>query len=571
MKVKTKQVNEKLIGKTLNLAGWVAKKRNLGGLIFIDLRDRYGLLQLIVRPESPVYELAETLRNEYVIEVSGILALRESENKNLETGRFELEVNTLKVLSVSKNPPLIIADKTDALEDVRLKYRYLDLRRPVQKSFILKRAEIVRSVRKSLEAMDFVEIDTPILAKSTPEGARDYLVPSRLYHGQFFALPQSPQIYKQLLMVAGFEKYYQIAKCFRDEDLRADRQPEFTQIDIEASFVDEKQIMQMVEKMFKKLFKDVLGYDLPRKFPVLKFKDAIAKYGSDKPDLRYDLEITDFTWLKESGSNFIDSFKSIRGIRFSANDKFTRKILDELAALALKNSLAKTAFLKVADGKISGSLAKELTESEVKKLALQPNEIIFLGLGEYEKVSKGLGAVRVQIANILDLIQPNDFKVLWVTDFPLFEVNPETKALESMHHAFTQPKNPEMLFKNPKKCLARHYDLVLNGYELGSGSIRVHDSKLQAEIFKTIGLSDEDIKQKFGFLIEAFQYGTPPHGGIGLGLDRIVMIMCNTTNIKDIVAFPKTQSARDLMNDSPNSVWDIQLAELGIKMEEEKQ
>ena len=570
MKVKTKQVNEKLIGKTLNLAGWVAKKRNLGGLIFIDLRDRYGLLQLIIRPESPVYELAETLRNEYVIEVSGVLALRESENKNLETGRFELEVNTLKVLSVSKNPPLIIADKTDALEDVRLKYRYLDLRRPVQKSFILKRAEIVRSVRKSLEAMDFVEIDTPILAKSTPEGARDYLVPSRLYHGQFFALPQSPQIYKQLLMVAGFEKYYQIAKCFRDEDLRADRQPEFTQIDIEASFVDEKQIMQMVEKMFKKLFKDVLDYDLPRKFPVLKFKDAIAKYGSDKPDLRYDLEITDFTWLKESGSNFINSFKSIRGIRFSANDKFTRKVLDELAALALKNSLAKTAFLKVSDGKISGSLVKELTESEVKKLALQPNEIIFLGLGEYEKVSKGLGAVRVQIANILNLIQPNDFKVLWVTDFPLFEVNPETKALESMHHAFTQPKNPEMLLKNPKKCLARHYDLVLNGYELGSGSIRVHDSKLQAEIFKTIGLSDEDIKQKFGFLIEAFQYGTPPHGGIGLGLDRIVMIMCNTTNIKDIVAFPKTQSARDLMNDSPNSVWDSQLAELGIKVEEEK-
>ncbi len=570
MKVKTKQINEKLIGKSLSLSGWVAKKRNLGGLIFIDLRDRYGLLQLIVRPESPVYSLAETIRNEYVIEVSGVLSLREYENKNLETGRFELEVNTLKVLSVAKNPPLIVADKTDALEDVRLKYRYLDLRRPVQKSFILKRAEIVRSVRKSLEAMDFVEIDTPILAKSTPEGARDYLVPSRLYHGQFFALPQSPQIYKQLLMVAGFEKYYQIAKCFRDEDLRADRQPEFTQIDIEASFVDEKQIMQMIEKMFKKLFKDVLDYDLPRKFPVLKFKDAIAKYGSDKPDLRYDLEITDFTWLKESGSNFINSFKSIRGIRFSANEKFTRKVLDELGALALKNSLAKTAFLKVVDGKISGSLAKELTESEVKKLALQPNEIIFLGLGEYEKVSRGLGAVRVQIANIFDLIQPNDFKVLWVTDFPLFEVNPETKALESMHHAFTQPKNPEMLLKNPKKCLARHYDLVLNGYELGSGSIRVHDSKLQAEIFKTIGLSDEDIKQKFGFLIEAFQYGTPPHGGIGLGLDRIVMIMCNTTNIKDIVAFPKTQSARDLMNDSPNSVWDSQLAELGIKVEEEK-
>ena len=570
MKVKTKQINEKLIGKTLSVSGWVAKKRNLGGLIFIDLRDRYGLLQLIVRPESSIYSLAESLRNEYVVEVSGVLKVRESENKNLETGRFELEVDRLKVFSVAKNPPLIIADKTDALEDVRLKYRYLDLRRPVQKSYILKRAEIVRSVRKSLEAMDFVEIDTPILAKSTPEGARDYLVPSRLYHGQFFALPQSPQIYKQLLMVAGFEKYYQIAKCFRDEDLRADRQPEFTQIDIEASFVDEKQIMQMVEKMFKKLFKDVLDYDLPRKFPVLKFKDAIAKYGSDKPDLRYDLEITDFTWLKESGSAFLNSFKSIRGIRYQANDKFTRKVLDELAALALKNSLAKTAFLKVSDGKIAGSLAKELTENEVKKLALQPNEIIFLGLGEYEKVSKGLGAVRIQIANILDLIKPNDFKVLWVTDFPLFEVNPETKALESMHHAFTQPKNPEMLAKNPKKCLARHYDLVLNGYELGSGSIRVHDSKLQAEIFKTIGLTDEDIKQKFGFLIEAFQYGTPPHGGIGLGLDRIVMIMCNTTNIKDIVAFPKTQSARDLMNDSPNLVWESQLTELGIKVEEQK-
>ncbi len=570
MKVKTNQIQEKLIGKSLSVAGWVAKKRNLGGLIFVDLRDRYGLLQLIVRPENPIYEVAETLRSEFVIEATGTLALRESENKNLDTGRFELEVNTLKILSTAKTPPLIVADKTDALEDVRLKYRYLDLRRPVQKSYILKRAEIVRSVRKSLEAMDFVEIDTPILAKSTPEGARDYLVPSRLYHGQFFALPQSPQIYKQLLMVAGFEKYYQIAKCFRDEDLRADRQPEFTQIDIEASFVDEKQIMQMVEKMFKKLFKDVLNFDLPRKFPVLKFKDAIAKYGSDKPDLRYDLEITDFAWLKAAGSSFINSFKSIRGIRFQANDKFTRKVLDELSALALKNSLAKTAFLKVADGKVSGSLAKELTDKEIEKLNLQPGEIIFLGLGEYEKVSKGLGAVRIQIANILELIKPNDFKVLWVTDFPLFEVNPETKALESMHHAFTQPKNPEMLKKNPKKCLARHYDLVLNGYELGSGSIRVHDSNLQAEIFKTIGLSDEDIKQKFGFLIEAFQYGTPPHGGIGLGLDRIVMIMCNTTNIKDIVAFPKTQSARDLMNDSPNSVWDTQLEELGIVVKEQE-
>ncbi len=570
MKVKTNQIQEKLIGKSLSVAGWVAKKRNLGGLIFVDLRDRYGLLQLIVRPENPIYEVAETLRNEFVIEATGTLALRESENKNLETGRFELEVNTLKILSTAKTPPLIVADKTDALEDVRLKYRYLDLRRPVQKSYILKRAEIVRSVRKSLEAMDFVEIDTPILAKSTPEGARDYLVPSRLYHGQFFALPQSPQIYKQLLMVAGFEKYYQIAKCFRDEDLRADRQPELTQIDIETSFVDEKQIMQMVEKMFKKLFKDVLNFDLPRKFPVLKFKDAIAKYGSDKPDLRYDLEITDFAWLKAACSSFINSFKSIRGIRFQANDKFTHKVLDELSALALKNSLAKTAFLKVADGKVSGSLAKELTDKEIEKLNLQPGEIIFFGLGEYEKVSKGLGAVRVQIANILELIKPNDFKVLWVTDFPLFEVNPETKALESMHHAFTQPKNPEMLKKNPKKCLARHYDLVLNGYELGSGSIRVHDSNLQAEIFKTIGLSDEDIKQKFGFLIEAFQYGTPPHGGIGLGLDRIVMIMCNTTNIKDIVAFPKTQSARDLMNDSPNSVWDTQLEELGIAVKEQE-
>lgn len=570
MKVKTNQIQEKLIGKSLSVAGWVAKKRNLGGLIFIDLRDRYGLLQLIVKPENPIYELAETLRNEFVIEASGTLAVRESENKNLETGRFELEVSTLKILSTAKTPPLIVADKTDALEDVRLKYRYLDLRRPVQKSYILKRAEIVRSVRKSLEAMDFVEIDTPILAKSTPEGARDYLVPSRLYHGQFFALPQSPQIYKQLLMVAGFEKYYQIAKCFRDEDLRADRQPEFTQIDIEASFVDEKQIMKMVEKMFKKLFKDVLNFDLPRNFPVLKFKDAIAKYGSDKPDLRYGLEITDFAWLKESGSAFINSFKSIRGIRFQANDKFTRKVLDELSALALKNSLAKTAFLKVTEGKLSGSLVKELTDKEITKLNLQPGEMVFLGLGEYEKVSKGLGAVRVQIANLLELVQPNDFKVLWVTDFPLFEVNPETNALESMHHAFTQPKNPEMLKKNPKKCLARHYDLVLNGYELGSGSIRVHDSNLQAEIFKAIGLSEEDIKQKFGFLIEAFQYGTPPHGGIGLGLDRIVMIMCNTTNIKDIVAFPKTQSARDLMNDSPNSVWDTQLEELGIAVKEQE-
>lgn len=551
--------------KEVELNGWVSKRRSLGGLVFIDLRDKYGIVQLVCKPESPLYELANSLRNEYCINVKGIVEKRESVNTNLKTGELEVILTSLNVLNKSINPPLIIQDKTDALEDLRLKYRYLDLRRPIQKNFLIQRANIVKSVRRSLEDLDFMEIETPILSKSTPEGARDYLVPSRLYHGQFYALPQSPQIYKQLLMIAGFERYYQIAKCFRDEDLRADRQPEFDQIDLEVSFLNEDQIKEIVEKVFKNLFKDIKNIDMPTPFKTISFNEAISKYGSDKPDLRYDLFINDYDFLK-SENNFLSKFESVRGIRLDKASSISRKNIDQFKEVLAKNSCQNIAYIKMQDNKLQGSILKELSPEMIEKLALKENEIIIFGLDTYQKASKGLGALRIHLANLFELIDNERFEILWVQDFPLFEYNEEEDRLESMHHAFTSPKDVEMLYKDPKNAVARHYDLVLNGYELGSGSIRIHEPELQEKIFELIGLTKEQALNKFGFLIEAFKYGAPPHGGIGLGLDRIVMILTNTTNIKDVVAFPKTQSARDLMNQSPNLVEDVQLDELGLKI-----
>lgn len=551
--------------KEVELNGWVSKRRSLGGLVFIDLRDKYGIVQLVCKPESPLYELANSLRNEYCINVKGIVEKRESVNTNLKTGELEVILTSLNVLNKSINPPLIIQDKTDALEDLRLKYRYLDLRRPIQKNFLIQRANIVKSVRRSLEDLDFMEIETPILSKSTPEGARDYLVPSRLYHGQFYALPQSPQIYKQLLMIAGFERYYQIAKCFRDEDLRADRQPEFDQIDLEVSFLNEDQIKEIVEKVFKNLFKDIKNIDMPTPFKTISFNEAISKYGSDKPDLRYDLFINDYDFLKLE-DNFLSKFESVRGIRLDKASSISRKNIDQFKEVLAKNSCQNIAYIKMQDNKLQGSILKELSPEMIEKLALKENEIIIFGLDTYQKASKGLGALRIHLANLFELIDNERFEILWVQDFPLFEYNEEEDRLESMHHAFTSPKDVEMLYKDPKNAVARHYDLVLNGYELGSGSIRIHEPELQEKIFELIGLTKEQALNKFGFLIEAFKYGAPPHGGIGLGLDRIVMILTNTTNIKDVVAFPKTQSARDLMNQSPNLVEDVQLDELGLKI-----
>lgn len=559
------KISLKLEKHEVELNGWVSKRRSLGGLIFIDLRDKYGIVQLVCRPESPLYELANSLRNEYCINVKGIVEKRESINSNLKTGDLEVVLTSLTVLNKSINPPLIIQDKTDALEDLRLKYRYLDLRRPIQKNFLIQRANIVKSVRKSLEEMDFMEIETPILSKSTPEGARDYLVPSRLYNGQFYALPQSPQIYKQLLMIAGFERYYQIAKCFRDEDLRADRQPEFDQIDLEVSFLNEDQIKQIVEKMFKNLFKDIKNIELKTPFKTITYNEAISKYGSDKPDLRYELFINDYNFLK-SETNFLNKFESVRGIKLDKASEISRKNIDQFKELLNKNSCSNIAYIKMQDNKLQGSILKELTDEQIKKLDLKENEIIIFGLDTFEKASKGLGALRIHLANMFELIKPETFEILWVQDFPLFEYNQEEDKLESMHHAFTSPKDINMLYTNPKECLARHYDLVLNGYELGSGSIRIHEPELQQKVFELIGLSQEEALNKFGFLIEAFKYGAPPHGGIGLGLDRIVMILTNTANIKDVVAFPKTQSARDLMNESPSKVEESQLEELGLKI-----
>lgn len=569
-----------VIDKEVELKGWVAKKRNLGGLIFIDLRDRSGIIQLVVRPENKVYEIANNLKNEYVIKVKGIVKPRESVNKNLKTGLIEVIVEDLEILNTAKNPPIIVADETDALEETRLKYRYLDLRRPIQKEFIFKRFEIINSLRKSFVEQGFIEIETPILSKSTPEGARDYLVPSRLYEGQFYALPQSPQIYKQLLMIAGFEKYFQIARCFRDEDLRADRQPEFTQLDIETSFLSQVEIQDIIEKAFKKLFKDVLNLNIKTPFERKKYSDCIKYYGSDKPDTRFELLINDYDFLKKSNNSLLNQAESIRGFIFNTTENISRKVIDKFSDIIKKNNGKTLAYLKFDGTNYQGSLTN-IGEEFIAKLNLKPNDILFIVPDKYDKASKSLGALRNHIGNEYNLVDKTKYNFLWVVDFPLFEFDEENNKFNAMHHPFTSPKGDKpntkqedlvkYLKENDKlNMIADAYDLVLNGYELGSGSIRIYNENLQKAMFEALGLSNDDINNRFGFLVEALKYGTPPHGGMGIGIDRVVMLMTNTSNIKDVISFPKTQSAKDLMNESPSTVSNEQLDDLRIKINHDK-
>ena len=554
------------VSKEVKLKGWVARKRDLGGLVFIDLRDMHGITQLVVAPSNKWYQLAQSLKSEYVIEASGKVIERVSKNKQIPTGDIEIEVSELTLLNTASNPPLIIADETDALEEVRLKYRYLDLRRPVQKNYLVKRSQIVKSIRDSLAKHDFMEIETPILSKSTPEGARDYLVPSRLHKGHFYALPQSPQIYKQLLMVSGFEKYYQIAKCFRDEDLRSDRQPEFTQVDIEGAFVSEEDIYQYIEDLFYNLFKDVLKIEIKTPFLKMKYDDAIANYGSDKPDMRFENLISDYSFLIKEEIPLFNGKESVRGIKFSNASQITRRIIDSLTEVVKKNHGEALAFIRYNGTDYSGSINKFLSEDDYQKLNLAKDDILFLVPGNYEEVSNSLGALRLEVAKILNLIPANTYKLLWVTDWPLLEYDEEDKRFVAAHHPFTAPKDVNALKNDPKHAIARAYDIVLNGSEVGGGSIRIHNQEVQQLMFETLGLSDEDINNRFGFFIEALKYGTPPHGGIALGLDRIVMILTNTTNIRDVIAFPKTQNAKDNMNQSPSEVDQKQLDELKIKV-----
>ena len=569
--------NIKNVGEKVTLKGWVSKVRNLGGLIFIDLRNRTGIMQIVVRPECTSYEIASNLKSEYVIEISGIIVERESKNANMTTGEIEVDVEELKLINESKEIPFAITDDTTALEDTRLKYRYLDLRRPYLQEMISLRNKLAFAVREFLVGLDFLEIETPILCKSTPEGARDYLVPSRVNKGKFYALPQSPQIYKQLLMVSGFERYFQIAKCFRDEDLRADRQPEFTQVDVECSFIDEEQIMDLGEKLVANVFKKVKNIDVKLPLQKMKYVDAIERYGSDKPDLRFGMEINDITDIFVNTEfsvfkNVIEDSGVINAIVVkNVADKYSRKDLDKLTEYVKTYRATGLAYIKYNE-EITGSIVKVLSEEELnnvkEKLNVENNDLVLIISGKYKIVKTSLGALRCKLARDLNLIKKGDYKLLWVVDFPSFEYSEEENRYMACHHPFTSPKDSDVdkLLTDKENCYSKAYDIVINGYEAGGGSIRIHDEKVQEKMFQALELTEDDIREKFGFFVDALKYGCPPHGGFALGFDRLVMLLAETENIRDVIAFPKTASASDLMCECPSEVDSKQLKELGLEI-----
>lgn len=567
--------NIKNVGENVELYGWASKVRNLGGLIFIDLRDRSGKVQLVINPDNNCYEEASKVRNEYVLKVNGIIEERQSKNLNIATGEIEVNVSSLEILNEAVTPVFEL-DKDDALEDTRLKYRYLDLRRDNIKNNLITRHKITMSARKFLSDNGFIEVETPILSKSTPEGARDYLVPSRVNKGSFYALPQSPQIYKQLLMIGGIEKYFQIARCFRDEDLRADRQPEFTQIDMEMSFVSEEDVMDNTEKLFQTIFKEVKDYDIKLPLMRMKYDDAINYYGSDKPDLRFDMKINDVTsvfskcdfelFKRELEDNGIINAIVVK----NAADKYSRKDIDKLTDFIKTYKANGLFFLKYNNSEFTGSIAKILTdevkEELIKSLCLEENDLIFVIAGKKLITKTSLGALRCKLARDLDLIKKGDYKFLWVTDFPSFEWSEDENRFVACHHPFTAPKDEDIdkLLTDKEHCYSKAYDIVCNGYEAGGGSIRIHNADVQEKMFEALELTKEDIEEKFGFFVNAFKYGTPPHGGLAIGLERLTMLLCETDNIKDVIAFPKTSSASCLMSEAPNSVSEKQLEELNI-------
>ena len=567
------QLRKEDAGKNVRLCGWVAKRRNLGSIVFIDLRDRYGITQIAFDEEHA--EDVKDVRNEYVIEVDGTVVLKEKANPKLLTGEIELAANSVRILSKANTPPMIIADETDALEDLRLKYRYLDIRRNPIKDRLIIRDKVTAIVRNVLHSDDFVEVETPILCKSTPEGARDYLVPSRIFNGKFYALPQSPQIYKQLLMIGGMDRYFQIARCFRDEDLRADRQPEFTQIDIEMSFADEEDIFAEVEKVMREIFKQVKGVE-NLEFKRIRYVDAMKDYGSDKPDIRFGNKIMDLSSLFADTSfsvfsSVLEQGGVIRSLVFKgAANHFSRKDLDKLQEFARIYKAKALAYLKYENDAFSGSLNKALSDSEksalIDYLNIENGDIIFIVADNRKIVEQSLGALRVKLGNELGLIDKSQYAFAWITEFPMYEYSEEENRYVAAHHPFTSPKleDVDKLLTDKGNCYSRAYDLVLNGYELLSGSVRIHDSELQAKVFEALELTKEQAKEKFGFFLEAFEYGAPPHCGVGIGLERLVMILTDTDNIRDVVAFPKTASASCLMSEAPNTVDEKQLRDLGI-------
>lgn len=570
-------------GKKVTLIGWVAKRRNLGSLAFIDLRDRTGTVQVTF--DETMAEKVRDVRNEYILSVTGTVTLRKDANPKMETGEIEIHCEDVTIVNSAETLPIDLSDNSTSSEDTRLKYRYLDLRRPsLQKNMIL-RHKICMIARNVLDEKGFIEVETPILAKSTPEGARDYLVPSRIYNGKFWALPQSPQIYKQLLMVGGLEKYFQIARCFRDEDLRADRQPEFTQIDIEMSFGDENTIFSVVEDLMKAIFKGVKNYDLEDHFVRMPWEECMKRFGTDKPDLRFGNEIQDLSdlFVNSEFAVFADVANNPKGmvgaLRFeNMQDKYSRKGLDALQQFVKAGFKAHAlAYLKMADGVLSGSVVKPLSEEEkaavIERLSMKDGDLVFIIADQARVTQTALGALRVRVAHEQNLInRENNYKFLWVTDFPMFEYSEEENRWVAAHHPFTAPNECDVdkLMSDPEHCYSRAYDLVLNGYELLSGSIRIHDQTLQEKVFEAIGLSPEKAKERFGFFIDAFRYGTPPHGGVGIGLERLTMVLAGTDNIRDVVAFPTTNSSLDLMSDAPGTVDEEQLKVLGIEISEKQ-